>query len=166
MFGGRRLLTWLLVAAVAFRLPRETWGGPLDMLVGTLVGASAGMGLFHSLRFIPRPRPLEPPARTPGPTLRLPVAGSILEELAWRGFVLQALRTHVSLPLSVATATVGFAILHFDSQHWRGVTVHALTGLSFAGVVIATGTVMSAVAAHVVYNLLVSRNASRPGVQP
>jgi len=130
----------------------------MEMLVGGPVGASVGLGLFLSLRSLKWQRALDPLAESPKRVIRLPIAGSILEELVWRGIVLHLLRAYVALPLSLAAATVGFAIAHFDSQHWRGVAVHTITGLSFAGVLIATGTVISAVAAHVAYNLLISHH--------
>jgi membrane protease YdiL (CAAX protease family) len=159
--GGRRLLAWLLVAAVAFLLPREAWGGPLDTLVGTVVGTTVGLVLFLSLTSIPRRRVVEPSVNVPNRPIRAPIAGSILEELAWRGVVLQLLRTHISLPVAIVTTTAGFAILHFDSQHWRGVAVHAVTGFSFACVALVTGTVISSIVAHVVYNVLIGHHRNR-----
>jgi ABC-2 type transport system ATP-binding protein len=122
--------------------------------LGVAAGATAGLLLFGLLAGRPWPR-LALDRRRCLPLLAigaLLMVTSASEEVIWRGFVLTTLSEHLGLAGGYLGATLGFAFIHLEP---RSVFVHLLTGSVFGGVMILTGSLVAAIAAHTTYNLLI-----------
>jgi len=78
--------------------------------------------------------------------------GAACEEVIWRWFVLGGLAGVVGLAPALAVSTAGFALSH---RGRKAVLVHLLTGGAFGGLFALTGSLLSAITAHVTYNLLI-----------
>jgi ABC-2 type transport system ATP-binding protein len=81
---------------------------------------------------------------------------SASEEVVWRWAVLGSLSASAGSATALLLSTLGFALSHAPAQGRRGVVVHLLTGATFGGIYVATGSLLAAIAAHVTYNLLVA----------
>jgi membrane protease YdiL (CAAX protease family) len=88
---------------------------------------------------------------------------AINEEIVWRRVLLGEFLTAGVIP-ALAASTVGFALAH------RARLLHLVTGATFGGLYLATGAIAASVAAHWVYNALVSASldpgTARSGLAP
>ena len=84
---------------------------------------------------------------------RLSVAAT-REEVLWRWLVLGQGAALVGAPAAFVVSTTGFALAHWQQAGVRSVAVHLLTGCVFGALYLGGGLV-SALAAHAFYNLLV-----------
>jgi membrane protease YdiL (CAAX protease family) len=97
------------------------------------------------------------------PRRRTAVHGAVLgatalaEEIVWRAFALAAAHVVLGLPVLVALAatSVLFAALHVHAHGARGAVSHLVTGSTFGGGFVLTGSLAAAAAAHITYNLWV-----------
>ena len=124
-------------------------------------GIAAGAGLGWVLYRVLAAGPPEP-----GPTARLQtvarfgallVGVSVAEEVLWRGFAFHAIATSTGPVVALIATTIGFAAMHTFGQGWSGLRTHALTGLALGATVLLTGSLLSAVATHLSYNLMFLR---------
>ncbi len=129
------------------------------LLLGAAVGTAAilvpsafliGLGW---LRRVPEPSSVTWGEATIAAAMLLAPA-ALLEELAFRGYLLTALRDSIRLPAAVAITTVLFALLHLFNP---GVTLLstamvALAGVFLATVRVATGSLYAAWLAHFAWN--------------
>lgn len=149
------ILKWTLAGTLVALMPRGVWGQPSGILLGAVFGAALALILYAALISVSglASGAWRIPRRWP--SLRAPiVAQAIFEELVWRGLAFQVLREYVPTAAAFAVSVSGFALLHFESQGAKGVLVHLITGVSFAGAVLVTGSLAAAVVAHLAYNLL------------
>jgi len=91
------------------------------------------------------------------------VGWATVEEVLWRWLFLGGLALTIPVFAAFAAATAAFALAH---AHGRRVQV--VTGATFGGLYLLTGTLLAPVAAHVIYNLLVAGalRAARAETQP
>jgi membrane protease YdiL (CAAX protease family) len=126
---------------------------PRDEL-GVLAGVACGALLHAAL-----PSKATVAVRTPG---RAAIAGlglllasvAFAEEVIWRGFVFAALRLSGGPLVAFVGTTVGFAAMHAIAQGWSGLRTHVLTGAAMGLVFWVSGSLASAIALHVTYNLM------------
>jgi membrane protease YdiL (CAAX protease family) len=78
--------------------------------------------------------------------------GSASEEVVWRWFAIGALTPRVGVLAAFAASTLAFALAHGRP---RAVVVHIVTGCTFGGVYVLTGSLVAAIVSHVAYNLAV-----------
>jgi len=119
---------------------------------GLLAGCATGGALFLTLGGRPTPMRVSP-------LFVAALAVGAMEELVWRGLVLASVASHVGVAGAVAASTTGFALSHYPTQRLRGVAVHTLTGLAFAGAFLGGG-IGAAIAAHLAYNALAFAGSS------
>ena len=129
----------------------------LDLPAATFAGVATGLLLYVA---VARRRPYVPP-RVPEAVAACMVlvvaAGS--EEVVWRQVVLGELMR--AGPLAAAAgSTLGFALAHRTRQ-----ILHLGTGATFAGLYLATGALVAAIAAHWAYNVLLLTLAARSARQ-
>ncbi len=142
-------------AAVAVLQPRLVVATLHASAATVLEGAAAGAVLYAVLRHA-----LAPAAAVGQPTGSLAFRGLAVtltawaEETLWRGVLLGTLASR-SAVFALALSTAGFAASHVYGQGWTALRTHALTGLTFGGLYVATGSLAAAIAAHAVYNLIV-----------
>jgi ABC-2 type transport system ATP-binding protein len=77
------------------------------------------------------------------------------EEVLWRGFVLARLSSAVGLADAVLLSAIGFAATHVPAQRLWGLRVQLGTGLVFGTLYALSGSLVAAVSAHGLYNVLV-----------
>ncbi|HET8894207.1 MAG TPA: ATP-binding cassette domain-containing protein [Gaiellaceae bacterium] len=77
------------------------------------------------------------------------------EEALWRGFVLGRLTSAVGVVGAVILSTIGFAATHIPAQRLRGLRVQLGTGLVFGTLYATSGSLVAAMSAHGIYNVLV-----------
>jgi membrane protease YdiL (CAAX protease family) len=134
-----------LVMILAPACPAERVPGPL----AGLAGVAAGIVLYVVSA---RRRPRLSRGRT-GTTLaaRQTVLGlwAINEELIWRRVLLGELLV-AGPAVALCISSVGFALVH------RARVRHLASGAVFGGLYLATGALIASIAAHWVYNALVS----------
>lgn len=171
----RRPLTMLLTLPVTascllLLAPTPPPRPPFTADLALLAGASVGALLYAALAGrAARAYTLRAPA-----ALGVGVAIGASEEAIWRGFALSRLAPSVGQGLAVAISTMGFAASHYPAQRARGVGVHLGTGLVFGTLFTLTGSLVAAVTAHGLYNLLVlagrvpigAATSVRPTVSP
>jgi membrane protease YdiL (CAAX protease family) len=158
---ARLVLNWTLAGALVGLMPDGVWGKPSEMLIGSASGAVLALVLYVSLSSISGFASGWLRGLWRWPSLRpAVVVESVFEELVWRGLAFQVLREYVPTAAALAFSTMGFALVHFESQGVKGMFVHVVTGLSFASVVLVTGSLAAAVVAHVVYNLFAASGRS------
>ncbi|HET8646503.1 MAG TPA: CPBP family intramembrane glutamic endopeptidase [Vicinamibacteria bacterium] len=88
--------------------------------------------------------------------LAIAVAPAVCEELLFRGFVLQALRTRFSTAAAVAGSAALFGIIHLDASG-SGATLYRVpfaiaVGVGFALLRLRTGSLLPPMVAHAVVN--------------
>ncbi len=143
--------------------------GLVGLPIGVLfswVGGLVGLGLLAVLALEPLDRQVTDGSsdivnqllpRTPREKRAfagLSVAAGVGEELAYRGYALAALEPFVSGPWSAAVvSTVPFALLH-TYQGSVGTLRTGLIGFAFAGSVVVTGSLLPAIFAHTLFDLL------------
>jgi hypothetical protein len=79
-------------------------------------------------------------------------AASFAEEVLWRGAAFGYLTHGDGSAVAFGGSTLGFALAHVAGQGWPGFRVHLLTGALFALVLLASGHLIDAIAAHAAYN--------------
>lgn len=159
-----QVLVAALVAAFAPRLVVST----LHASVWTVLeGAAAGAALYLVLRRLLAPPPapasaVAPPARSLAFRGLAVTVVAWAEETLWRGVLLGVLSAR-STAFALVLSTAGFAASHVYGQGWPALRTHALTGITFGGLYVATGSLAAAIAAHAVYNLfVVATSAASP----
>ena len=91
----------------------------------------------------------------PAPALLVAgVAVGASEEAIWRGFLLARAAAVLGPAAALAAVSAAFAAQHYPAQGVRGVRVHVLTGAVFGVLFLATGSLVAAVVAHALYNVL------------
>ncbi len=153
------LLAWLLSVPLAgFWHP-----DPAALLTGALAGVAMFGLLLVLIRlpFGPLLRLLEVVRRLVGslfqgrPILDLALiaaAAGVGEELLFRGFLQQWLTVHWGDPVGIVVAAVLFGVLHPLTLSYA--VVASLFGLILGVLVVATGNLWSAIAAHALYDFL------------
>jgi ABC-2 type transport system ATP-binding protein len=140
----------VLLAVAEIPSPTPT----VPFVAAVVAGIAAGGVLVPLLALTPR-IPLRPKR---GRARLLLAAGAVLaigsacEEIVWRWAVMGTLAQTWGIGWAYLASTAGFALSHGSG---RAIAVHLLTGATFGGVYIATGSLASCIAAHVAYNLLV-----------
>jgi membrane protease YdiL (CAAX protease family) len=189
LWAGQALLLTLAVAVVL----AAPWPQPVPRLgAGAAIAAGSGAGAAFAVLCVAALLALSP---VPGRRLRARVAevrvagaratqrpfgafrwttvavvatAAACEEAIWRGGVLDGLAGPLGVPGALVVSAAGFGLAHGPARSRIG--VHALTGLVFGGVHLATGRLAGAVAAHVAYNLALlamDGRAAAPGrLQP
>ena len=95
-------------------------------------------------------------ATSPWALVALGATTAVAEELLFRGFLLTGLRQDLPLLAAVAVQAVLFG-LHHVSFGWRAIPVKAVHALVWAGLAVGAGSLLPALVAHVVFQLLVCR---------
>lgn len=157
LFGGL-LVTALIVLGLpplhGFELPL-----PLAIACGVATGALLFRSLAGSRGSLPACAQLRAALiGASGATLAI---RAVLEELAWRGFLLGALVGPLTPAPALVVASGLFALAHSNARGRRRL-VHLVTGGVFGGVYLLTGRVAAAAAAHVAYNGLIAAAIWRP----
>jgi ABC-2 type transport system ATP-binding protein len=137
----------LLGAALLVVAPTAPPRAPVAAAVAVPLGAAIGVALFAVLARRRRATPL-------GAGLVVAVAGAG-EEALWRGFALGRIASGVGVAGAVVLSTIGFAASHFPAQRLRGVRLQLGTGLVFGTLYALSGSLLAAVSAHGLYNVLV-----------
>jgi ABC-2 type transport system ATP-binding protein len=153
-----RTLTLGVVAAAsslvaAPRAPATSVPAPLAVAVAVALGVGLFSALAQRRPVWSLPRGGLPRFAPRGAYL---AASAAAEEVVWRRLLLAFLAVRYGWPAGLALTTVGFAVAHRRRQGRFGVAVHLVTGASFGGVFVATGSVAAAITAHAAYNLLVA----------
>ncbi|HVH51438.1 MAG TPA: ATP-binding cassette domain-containing protein [Gaiellaceae bacterium] len=138
----------LLGAGLLVVAPTAPPRQPLAPLLAVPLGAFTGVALATLLAH--RRQPMAPI----GAGLVVGVAGAG-EEALWRVFVLGRLASAVGVVGAVVLSAVGFAVTHFPAQRLRGIRAQLGTGLVFGTLYAASGSLVAAMSAHGVYNVLV-----------
>ena len=150
------LVPWA-AAALAFTLVAPPVGGlaPLPAGGALATGTLTGVILFAALARRPFPvgRWVRVPARRAIARTMVLIVRSAYEEAVWRGVVL-GLLLPFGRAAAVAVSTALFAAAH-ARQLGRRATTHLCTGGAFAGLYLATGTLLAPIAAHATYNVTV-----------
>jgi membrane protease YdiL (CAAX protease family) len=82
------------------------------------------------------------------------IAAPIAEELFYRGLLLRGLEKHLGLAVAALISTAAFAIVHFYDLY--GLTSVAIFGFSALVVYRATGSLMTSIVLHSLYNLSIT----------
>ncbi|MBI4305583.1 MAG: CPBP family intramembrane metalloprotease [Chloroflexi bacterium] len=163
----RRWVTAGLPLALIGILPWRVWGDFQAVVAGTAMGLVAGGILYFVLAVLPRSGPRARHSYSTGSWIDQVLLIPIAEELVWRGLAFQVLRSYVPVAVALAVSVIGFSLVHFGNQGAKGLIVHLVTGAAFAGVTVATGTLASAIAAHIAYNYfavtVIKRERARGG---
>jgi membrane protease YdiL (CAAX protease family) len=155
--SSRPLALWLRIAALT-ALGWATLAVPVSRPAAGLaagpaiaVGCAAGIALFAAVaRRMPRLATIGTPMPVAVAKHAFLGLWAVNEELVWRRLVLgEALRGGAFA--AVAASAVGFALFH---RARRGTQL--VTGATFGGVYVATGTLAASIAAHWTYNMLVA----------
>jgi len=114
-------------------------------------GAASGAGLYLALEGrVRRPRL---PSRDERALLALVTTGAAVEELIWHGPAFRVLRARTGTVIAVAATSAAFALCHRPASRGDAIRLGAV-GSTLAATAIAKGC-LSALAAHVAYDLLV-----------
>jgi hypothetical protein len=151
------LLALWAAAALAFTLvaPPVSGSAPLPAGGALAAGTLTGVTLFAALarRRISLRRWARVPARRAIARTIVLIVRSAYEEAVWRGVVL-GLLLPFGRAAAAAVSTALFAAAH-ARQLGRRATTHICTGGAFAGLYLATGTLVAPIAAHATYNVTV-----------
>ena len=150
-----------LTANVAAALSVAVWLRPVPG-AGTpqlvLAGAACGAVLFA---LVAGRLTVRLARMAPAPVVVL-VLGALAEETVWRLGGLTALRdAALSTSAALALSSAAFAVAHGATQGRRGIVTHTVTGMSFGLLLVSTGSLAAAAAAHCAYNLLAASTAVR-----
>jgi len=141
--------------------------GPRNDLIGIPLGIGAGLILYYVLAAGDTSTPVAASRRSVLGLMALLAGVSIAEEVLWRGFALETVRATSGTGVALVATTLGFGASHAATQGWSGIRYHLLTGLVLGLVCIATGSLLSAIAAHLSYNMMfVRRIASQGSIAP
>lgn len=97
----------------------------------------------------------------PRALLALGLLTGLAEEVLFRGYLLTGLRGSLALWAALAVQTALFAV-HHASFGLRAVPAKAVHGLVWGVLTVAAGSLLPAVAAHLVFQFLVCRRLTRP----
>lgn len=145
---GVAVLVW---APVAPPQPRT------DVVTAACAGVGSGLVLFAALaRHLPPPRRWCGKAALRATAIAAPVlsAAAVAEESIWRYLLLGVLRSAAGATAALAVATATFAAAHAGGGI-RAVRIHLVTGACFGAAYVASGRLITAIAAHLAYNLFV-----------
>ncbi|MBN0046443.1 CPBP family intramembrane metalloprotease [Streptomyces actuosus] len=101
----------------------------------------------------------------PAGLLALGLLTALAEEVLFRGYLLAGLRHSLALWAALIVQAAVFAV-HHASFGLRAVPAKAAHGLVWGALTAAAGTLLPAVAAHVVFQVLVCRRLTRTQVRP
>ncbi|MDD0857646.1 CPBP family intramembrane metalloprotease [Arthrobacter alpinus] len=162
-------LTSLVLVAVSAVLIVYLWGGGRLSFYGIrLVQArTLPLTLFYvplfAIAFLQYSKGFAPnlDLHTIGFTLLLVAAVGFIEELLFRGFLLQALRTRGSLTRAIIISGVTFGIGHLVNllrgysltEQALQLVAAVLIGIALAYCVVLTGSIMPGIAFHILFNL-------------
>lgn len=135
----------LLGAGLLVVAPTAPPRAPLATVFALPLGVLVGMALARRRRRT---------ATSLGAGLVIGVAGAG-EEALWRGFVLGRLASLIGVAGALALSTAGFAASHIPAQRLRGLRFQLGTGLIFGTLYVLSGSLVAAMSAHGVYNVLV-----------
>ncbi len=145
-------------------------GGHVRMLhgirndsIGVPLGVAAGLILYYVLAAGDTSTPVSTSHRSVAKLMALLAGVSIAEEILWRGFALETLTTTAGIAVALVATTLGFAASHAATQGWSGIRYHLLTGLVMGLVCVATGSLLSAIATHLSYNMMFVRRIAAQG---
>jgi membrane protease YdiL (CAAX protease family) len=137
--------------------------GPVTDGIGIAIGIAAGLAAYYVLAAGDASTPVAAKGNAIRKLATLLAGVSIAEELIWRGFALDALRSSTGPVVALVATTIGFAASHADTQGFTGIRYHLITGLVFGLTCLATGSLLSAVAAHLSYNMMFVRRIALQG---
>ncbi|MBL7500338.1 CPBP family intramembrane metalloprotease [Frankia sp. CNm7] len=95
-------------------------------------------------------------ATSPWALVALGITTAVAEELLFRGFLLTGLRRDLPLAAAVVVQAALFG-LHHGSFGWRAMPIKAVHALVWAGLAVGAGSLVPALVAHLVFQLLVCR---------
>ena len=154
MTARGRIVAWSLAAVAGSAFvprpePHVDLGGA-TVALGVVVGVCLYVGLSGSVTV---------KVRGPGVAARIAyvAARAAYEEALWRLCLLGLLAAAFGPAPGLSLTTAAFALSHWPRQGPRA-AVHLVTGTTFGGVFLATGSFAAAVAAHAAYNALVAAN--------
>ncbi len=147
LIGPRRSLRAL--AEVRLRWPVRVW--PWGALVGLAQLAVLFGWIVWSTRAGQRPSPA-PSGVTEAAFLFPAFIAPVIEEVAFRGWLLRRLERLLDERVAILVSAVLFAAVHFQLG---GLPYRAVIGIALAALVIATRSLWPAVALHVVNNSIV-----------
>ena len=154
-FWGRVATVTALAVSLGLALSPPHPPARVPATVATALGVAAGAVLFATaVRRRPRLTRLGVGAAAVARQLFLGLCAAN-EEVLWRRVLLGELLPAGGLT-ALAISSVGFA-----AAHRRARPLHALTGLTFGAVYLATGVLAASIAAHWAYNALVGSVAER-----
>jgi len=159
---GGALGLWIRVVALSaiawttVVVPVPTPPVTLPSAAAIAVGCTAGIVLFAVIaRRTPRLAGIGRPVPVAVATRAFLGLWAVNEELVWRRFMLgEALRG--GMVAALAASTIGFAVVHRARRR-----THLLTGATFGGLYVASGSLGAAIAAHWTYNALVAAEVER-----
>jgi membrane protease YdiL (CAAX protease family) len=93
------------------------------------------------------------PAAELAPWAAITVVVACAEEVLLRGRLFDAIRRAGGVVPAVLVTTIAFALMHVPLYGWHVVPLDLAVGLAFAGLRLATGSVVAPAAAHSVANL-------------
>jgi membrane protease YdiL (CAAX protease family) len=167
------LLAWLAGRSFGFR-----FFTPAGRRVGDVAAAAAALAACFALREVARRLRTEEERRTMAVYRLAPrsaaewgvwsvvaVAASVAEEIAYRGVGVAVLQHWSgSLPIAILVCAAAFAVAH-ALQGWKSATVIFGFALVMHALVLATGTLLFAMAVHLIYDvvaaLAIARQADR-----
>ncbi|MBT2455552.1 CPBP family intramembrane glutamic endopeptidase [Streptomyces sp. ISL-86] len=101
-------------------------------------------------------------ARSPRALLALGLVTAAAEEVLFRGYLLEGLRDAVPLWAALVLQAVLFGV-HHASFGLRAVPAKTVHGLVWGGLAVAAGSLLPALTAHLVFQLLACRRMARHG---
>jgi membrane protease YdiL (CAAX protease family) len=167
MMGGLLLGHWWTLRAVeprgwpVVRLGREQFT-PRPILTGAALGAVA-VGLPSGLLLLAgwlrvEPSPPGDWGRAALATLAALIPAALWEELLTRGYLFTLLRDAVGARRAIVASSVVFGLLHIENAGatWQSVTLVMLAGIFLGSILVATGSLYAAWAAHVAWNFVMA----------
>lgn len=136
--------------------------GPSDAF-GVPVGIAVGLVLYYAIAAGELPKPITASRLSIAALAALLAGVSIAEEILWRGFALQTITRSAGPVLALIATTLGFAASHAATQGWSGIRYHLVTGLAMGLTCMLTGSLLSAIATHLSYNLMFVRRIALQG---
>jgi membrane protease YdiL (CAAX protease family) len=145
-------LAALVLAFAPFSVPAPA----LSLVPAVALGAGAGTLLFAALARRARVPPLRDREVVRAVALAAPavLVAAAAEEILWRFGLLGVLAPLLGMLGAAVGSTLAFALAHAP-RNARALASYTATGASFAVVYVATHSILAAIAAHAVYNLLV-----------
>ena len=143
----------VLLVSVPIDPPRS----PIPWQLALPAGLLGGLTLFALLAW--RSLPVRGPERS---RLALFTAKGVYvsttsatEEVLWRWLLLGGLADAIGLTAALGLTTLSFAFAHELRVRSLPFAIHLVTGASFGGIYVVTGSLTAAILAHATYNLLI-----------